>query len=250
MVRVRDAFCIDRYEASLVDDATSTALSPYYPPERAKALYVEKSWREKIGSGTALERATRLPELPASQRQQAVTPRALSRRDVIPQAYASMRDAETACRNADKRLCTATEWKTACRGEQDRDFPYGDSYQQGTCNIFREAHPGILLWDDPTIHHTDPRFNLMRSKTGPLLRKTGATPACASKWGDDAVFDMVGNVDEWIDDPDGTFLGGFYARSKKDGCQSSVGSHVPTYADYSTGFRCCLDLPAPQPAAL
>jgi hypothetical protein len=56
---------------------------------------------------------------------------------------------------------------------------------------------------------------------------------------------MVGNIDEWIDDPEGTFLGGFYARAKKDGCQSAVEAHPYAYADYSTGVRCCMDMPEP-----
>ena len=66
--------------------------------------------------------------------------------------------------------------------------------------------------------------------------------------GNDAVFDMVGNLDEWVDDDDGVFVGGFYARAKKDGCQSTVRTHGLTYADYSTGFRCCQE-PVLEPAS-
>ena len=73
----------------------------------------------------------------------------------------------------------------------------------------------------------------------PLLRKTGATPRCKSEWGDDAVYDMVGNLDEWIDDPDGTFVGGFYSRSTHEGCDSMIEVHDYTYYDYSLGVRCC-----------
>ena len=64
---------------------------------------------------------------------------------------------------------------------------------------------------------------------------------CASKWGDDAVFDMVGNLDEWTDDPRGTFVGGFYARATRAGCDARVSSHGASYFDYSTGVRCCGD---------
>jgi sulfatase modifying factor 1 len=236
-------FCVDRYEAMMVDARTGAVLSPYYPPEPGKARFLEELWRKKIGSGTELEKATRLPELPAWQRQKGLEPKAVSKRGRVPQGYVSGKDAEAACKNAGKRLCSRDEWKTACRGEQDRQFPYGDKYEQGWCNVFREAHPGVLLWEDPTINHTDPRFNLVKSEKGPLLRHTGATDRCASKWGDDAIYDMVGNLDEWIEDPEGTFVGGFYARGKKDGCDSAVESHVLSYADYSTGARCCADLP-------
>ena len=74
---------------------------------------------------------------------------------------------------------------------------------------------------------------------GPLLRPTGATPACGSHFGSDTIYDMVGNLDEWVDDEPGMFVGGFYARSTNKGCEAQVSSHAPTYYDYSTGARCC-----------
>lgn len=237
----RGLYCVDRYEAMVVDASTSQALSPYYPPDAAKAGYLEKVWKDLEGSGTELEQRTPLPPLPGWQKQRRMKPRAVAREGVVPQAYASGKDAALACENASKRLCTLTEWRTACRGEQDEDFPYGGAYQQGVCNVVREVHPGILLWENPSINHTDPRLNLMTSKTGPLLRRTGGTPHCTSKWGDDAIFDMVGNVDEWIDDPEGTFVGAFYSRGRRDGCLAKVENHQLSYADYSTGIRCCAD---------
>jgi len=243
MVLVRNTLCVDRYESTVVDDVTSQPLSPYYPPEAGKSAFLEKVWRDKKGSGTELEQRTELPTLPAWQKQKGMKPRAVSEKGRIPQAYASGKNAEEACTNAGKRLCLREEWRIACRGQEDRDFPYGDQYEQGRCNTVRELHPGVLLWDNPSINHTDPRFNLLSSKSGPLLRRTGGTPSCVSRWGDDAIYDMVGNVDEWIDDAEGTFVGAFYARGKKDGCQSAVEAHTYSYADYSTGIRCCV---APQ----
>jgi len=55
------------------------------------------------------------------------------------------------------------------------------------------------------------------------------------------VWDMNGNLDEWVEDPKGRFVGGFFSRAKKDGCFSSVASHPNEYFDYSTGVRCCSD---------
>src|SRR5438876_798905 len=40
MVNVGDRFCIDRYEDSLVDDATGERLSPHYPPEPGVPLKI------------------------------------------------------------------------------------------------------------------------------------------------------------------------------------------------------------------
>ena len=74
---------------------------------------------------------------------------------------------------------------------------------------------------------------------GPLLRSTGATATCKSAWGGDAIYDMVGNLDEWVNADKGAFLGGFYARSTREGCDSKVSSHPRAYFDYSLGARCC-----------
>jgi formylglycine-generating enzyme required for sulfatase activity len=53
--------------------------------------------------------------------------------------------------------------------------------------------------------------------------------------------DMVGNLDEWVSDPEGVFLGGFYSRATRDGCDSFIDTHAPSYYDYSLGTRCCQD---------
>ncbi|HSN99577.1 MAG TPA: hypothetical protein VLS89_14885, partial [Candidatus Nanopelagicales bacterium] len=68
---------------------------------------------------------------------------------------------------------------------------------------------------------------------------------CQSRWGSDAIHDMVGNLDEWVDDPDGAFAGGFYSRSTRAGCDALVTAHPRAYADYSTGVRCCRDAAGP-----
>jgi len=243
MVRVANRFCVDRYEAQLIDAPTKTPLSPYYPPDKAKAKYLEELWQDlRLTEGNERARAMPLPPLAPWRKQRTAQPKAISRRGVIPNAYVSGEQAGEACANAGKRLCERSEWVVACRGEQDRDFPYGADYERGQCNIFREGHPGIELYGNPSINHTDPRFNLVKIAGKLLLRRTGTTKTCASKWGDDAIYDMVGNIDEWVDDPDGAFLGGFYARAKKDGCASGVSSHPIHYADYSTGVRCCRDV--------
>ena len=69
--------------------------------------------------------------------------------------------------------------------------------------------------------------------------KTGETPDCKSEWGSDAIFDMVGNLDEWVDEPKGRFSGGFFSRSTREGCDASVTAHPRAYYDYSLGVRCC-----------
>ncbi len=239
MVAVAGRVCVDRYETSIVDAQTGAAWPPFYAPDWAKAqqafeLYRERATRAPVES---LEAKLAIPSLPDFQ----VKPKAASAGHVLPQGYLSADEASAACRAAGKRLCSEAEWITACRGEAQRDFPYGESYEQGACNVYRENHPSAMLHHDASRYHDDPRNNLVEFEGKSLLRKTGETPRCGSKWGDDAVMDMVGNLDEWVDDAQGAFVGGFYSRGTRAGCNARIDAHPRGYSDYSTGARCCAD---------
>jgi formylglycine-generating enzyme len=211
MARIHDAYCIDRYEASLVErlaDGTERPWSPYHTPEH-------------------------------------VAVRAVSQRSVVPQAYISEGQAERACRASGKRLCSNSEWFRACTGPQRTSFPYGNTREAGRCNENHARHPVVQLfgrarayiWDG--IHMNDPQINQLPG----TLALTGAFTGCTNEFG---VFDMVGNVHEWTNDSDGTFRGGYYMDThlNGDGCNYATQAHDTSYHDYSTGFRCCADLPS------
>lgn len=240
MVSIAAEFCIDRYEASLVDTATGRELSPYYPPDKALAVATFRRFSRLAPQAPTLEfSGLDVPLLPAWQSSGRFSAKATSRRGVVPSSYLSGLTAQIACEAAGKRVCSRDEWLKACRGQEQRKFPYGDSYIHGQCNVFREAHPAVLLHGNASIYHHDPRLNTLAPNGKPLLRSTGSTPECGSSWGDDAVYDMVGNLDEWVDDVAGAFQGGFYARSTREGCDARISSHAPAYYDYSLGTRCC-----------
>ena len=240
MVRVQD-YCIDRWEISLVDRDTDLPLSPYYPPHPLLLRRAYDVWqveRENFGDESA--RRVPLPDLPPAQLGAKFAPMAVSRADVVPQGYLTYHLARDACSNAGKRLCTEEEWVGACEGARQRKFPYGSHYVRGRCNVHRALHPAHILHGNSSIGHTDPRLNLvMENGTDPLLRLTGGTAGCASRWGEDRIYDMVGNLDEWIEDEGGVFVGGFYSRMTTQGCRSRISSHAPSYYDYSLGARCC-----------
>ncbi len=240
MVAVRGRFCIDRWEVSLVDMVGHRRLSPHYPPapQRARQILAEFGAKQQEPPGSQRARMA-LPPLQAWQLSSTFEVQAESSPGVLPSGYLDADTAENACRRAGKRLCTAEEWLTACRGQEDSQFPYGTAYEPGACNVFREAHPAQILYGDASRGHLDPRLNLVTGEKGPLLRATGKTPRCRSRWGDDAIYDMVGNLDEWVDDPQGEFRGGFYSRSTRQGCEASIKSHPRVYLDYSLGVRCC-----------
>lgn len=239
MVAVGGRVCVDRFEMALVDATTGQAWPPFFPPSEARAqsiANVYETLRTQSLPGS-LGRELAIPEPPAWS----ISPRARSARGQTPQGYLSSVEAAAACESAEKRLCTEAEWVLACRGEEQRDFPYGARYEQGACNVNRESHPAFLLHGNAARYHDDPRNSLVAFEGAPLLRSTGTTGRCVSKWGDDGIYDMVGNLDEWVASARGVFVGGFYSRGTKSGCRSRVSAHPNGYSDYSTGSRCCRD---------
>lgn len=239
MVAVAGRVCVDRYEGSFVDGESGAPLSPFYPPSPTLSATLFEHWtqaRESSRGGTLAAMLVVPRPLPLAGPAVAV-----SRPRTTPAGYVSADTAAAACQQAGKRLCTEPEWVTACRGEAERPFPYGATYEHGACNVYRESHPAYELHGSASRNHRDPRLNLVAVQGEPLLRSTGTTPKCASQWGTDAIYDMVGNLDEWVDHATGAFVGGFYSRGTRSGCHAKVSSHPRRYYDYSTGFRCCKD---------
>jgi formylglycine-generating enzyme len=214
------AFCIDRWEAALVD--------------------VLSSGGGAGGGGTA----PHSPFEPVGTRKV----KAISAKGVTPQGYISALEAKAACELSDKRLCAVDEWTRACMGKNPTTYPYGDDEESGRCNtVSRDGgrgHPVVELFAaeikggaDPFKEFAmmnDPRINQLPG----TLSRTGAKERCKSTWG---VYDMVGNLHEWTADPNGQFRGGYYMDTHKngDGCNYKTTAHVTSYRDYSTGFRCC-----------
>ena len=225
----------------MVDAKTGRELSPYYPPQPKLFARIREVWEiERHNLGDTSAQAMPLPDPPLWQLSERFSARAVSRPGRVPHGYLTHHVARAACEAAGKRLCTEEEWVSACRGARDTKFPYGAHYVAGRCNVHRAIHPGAILHGNASLGLTDPRMNLVtEDDRDPLLRLTGATASCASRWGDEALFDMVGNLDEWLADPSGVFVGGFYARMTSRGCEAKITSHAPEYFDYSTGTRCC-----------
>jgi sulfatase modifying factor 1 len=240
MVDVEGRYCIDRWEMSLTDARTGRDLSPYYNPNPELALRDHREWQRKAAHSVVVaSRSMPLPELADFALDPSVAPRAVSAPDRVPAAYLDLESARSACQRAGKRLCRRDEWIHACRGEHQARFGYGAQFDAARCNVDAPVHPASLLHGASALGLTDPRLNQVEYDGRTLLRPTGTLLGCAAAWGDDAVYDMVGNLDEWIDDPDGTFLGGFYARETHWGCDARIEVHSADYYDYSIGARCC-----------
>ncbi|MBL0196864.1 MAG: SUMF1/EgtB/PvdO family nonheme iron enzyme [Myxococcales bacterium] len=202
-------FCIDKWEASLVEVDPRGRRTPHSPYELVKK-----------GARVA----------------------AVSRPGIVPQAHISRNEAEAACAAAGKRLCAEDEWTRACEGRHPTRFPYGNDRHDGYCNDHGRAPLSVVFPSDGAAVYAssdkmnDPRLNQVPGS----ISKTGAHPRCKNAYG---VFDMVGNLHEWVADPSGTFRGGYYLDTHKngDGCRYRTSAHDATYRDYSTGFRCCAD---------
>lgn len=199
------AFCIDRFEAHLVDDEGKP--HPFNRPVDGARL------RARSAPGTS------------------------------PQGHINQLDAGEACGRAGKRLCTKSEWRKACGGMGLTLYPYGDAKVSGACNSERVHPPSRLFGLDYRTRLNDPELNLFPGG----LALTGSHPRCVSDYG---VFDMVGNLHEWVSDRitvrgqvRGVFMGGFYSNDHENGhgCEYMTVAHIPQHFDYSTGFRCCSD---------
>jgi len=207
MLLVEGAFCMDLTEAALEE-------------------YTDGAWQSASPYQTVDGRTVRAVVTEGSD----------------PQGYISGEEAAEACEAASKRLCTTGEWLSACQGPSGATWPYGDTHITGACNdSYAGSHPVVDyfgtsdgVWD--TEHMNDPGINQQPDSLSPA----GAHPDCVSAWG---VLDLHGNLHEWIDDPDGTFRGGFYADASinGEGCTYTTTAHSTGYHDYSTGFRCCAE---------
>jgi hypothetical protein len=210
MTNIDDRFCIDKWEASLVEMQPDGREVPW-PPFGV------------LADGHAL--------------------RAVSAPNVYPQAYISGAQAARACAASGKRLCAPVEWRKACMGPQKTTFGYGNERVAGRCND-SGASPMLRLFPQVATswklvgmtEMNDARLNQLESTLAP----TGSHEACTNDYG---VYDMVGNLHEWTSDPNGTFQGGYYLDTHRngDGCTYRTVAHEFTYHDYSTGFRCCAE---------
>jgi hypothetical protein len=207
------AFCVDRWEAYVVELDAHGAEHPHSPYEPVDGLTV----------------------------------RAKSAPHAVPQGYISQVQAAGACAQAGKRLCTAMEFRVACSGADESNwYPYGgETHVPGYCNEGKGSMVPVLYGNDPSTwtyaDFNDPRLNQIDGGLAP----TASYPHCESPYG---LFDCVGNLHEWGADPadangHGRFRGGFYgdAEINGHGCLYVTSAHEPTYHDYSTGFRCCAD---------
>jgi formylglycine-generating enzyme required for sulfatase activity len=155
-----------------------------------------------------------------------------------PVFMASWNEAKAACEGAGKRLCADTEWTLACEGAEHLPYPYGYRRDASACNIDK-PHPEpdpIKIYDPKTRDEEVARLD--------QREPSGARAACVSPYG---VYDMAGNVDEWVVNetqngwPYKSGLKGGYWGPVRTRCRPMTTAHDETFRYYQIGFRCCKD---------
>jgi len=235
MANIDSRFCIDKWEASVVDLTTGQLASPDYTPSGSAGSQYNRYVSNPPSQGSPLEMPAR-----GSEQSSSFVPKAVSLQGVLPQSFVNRKSAEEACKNAGKQLCTRDQWVTACMGPSKTAYPYGNEYVKGSCN--REA-----VWPLGALGRNNNQLDDPRLSRVPGFKVvTGSLSACTNGYG---VYDMIGNVDEIVaDTPSGRpnnalFLGTHAARAPATaGCTAEITAHDWNYYDYSIGFRCCADV--------
>lgn len=154
-----------------------------------------------------------------------------------PLVMQSFKGAQRFCADRGKRVCTEQEWETACEGPERRPLAYGWKVNLKQCNSAKSWRP----FDVKKLYAggKDEEEELERLWQG---APSGAHLACVSSFG---IFDMMGNVEEWVATRPGrkwpgALMGGFWAKPWT-GCRGTNDAHEPSFKFYETGFRCCAD---------
>jgi sulfatase modifying factor 1 len=147
----------------------------------------------------------------------------------VPRVSIRWSEAEEECAKSKKRLCRENEWTMACEGDEMLPYPYGLARDSAACNIDANlptpATAGREHWRSP-VDQREP---------------SGKRKTCVSPFG---VFDMTGNVDEWVDGRQGghpsSSMGGYWGPVRNR-CRAVTRAHDEKFSFYQTGFRCCRD---------
>jgi sulfatase modifying factor 1 len=150
--------------------------------------------------------------------------------------------ASDACKSVGKRLCSRNEWTLACEGHERLPYPYGWKRNSKACNIDRP----YIMPDEVALSDKSTRAQEWTRLDQRV--PSGSLPGCVSPFG---VYDMTGNLDEWVSNPGGSTtlapfvsaLKGGYWGPVRDRCRPTTTDHNPWHTGYQIGLRCCTDFP-------
>jgi hypothetical protein len=167
------------------------------------------------------------------------THRACSKPGVVPWSGVQKADAALACAAAGKRLCSASEWQSACAGPSNLAYPYGNLYEADSCNG-ADLDPDCVAPNDDVAVVTGAPLGCPAPTVSVCVAASGAA-------------DLSGNLAEWTSTAAGVgrfeVRGGAYdSPAPALSClDDGVGRDGEAFGP-ALGFRCCADEVPPRPA--
>ena len=167
-----------------------------------------------------------------------------NRRGTKPWVAVTWEEAKALCEAMGKRLCTEREWTLACEGDGRLPYPYGYRRDATACNIDKPYRfPDNSAYANPATREQEIARLDQREPSG-------SRSACVTPHG---IYDMTGNVDEWVvytrghkfELPYISGLKGGYWGPVRNRCRPITATHNPWHSGYQIGFRCCADPPPP-----
>ena len=212
MASINDRYCVDRYEASLVEILSNGDERPWSPYEPVDGHTV----------------------------------RAVSEPGVVPQGYISEIQAKEACALSGKRLCKPAEWRKACMGPEPTTYGYGEAQRARPLQRLRPQPGRRDLRQDERSRR--PRPVELRAHERPAAQPAGrhARPDRVARRLHQRLRRLRHGRATFTSGPrperhlPGRLLPGYALNG--DGCSYRTVAHEFTYHDYSTGFRCCADV--------
>jgi formylglycine-generating enzyme len=149
--------------------------------------------------------------------------------EALPTTQLTWYQAKDLCEKEGKRLCTTHEFTQACRGPENKPYPYGYSRQCEKCNCDLERHI------DPfkaSFEELDKRVPM------------DSMPECVSDYG---VHSLVGNNDRWVRNESGhpyvsALVGGHAYKGARNRCSPTTLVHGPSFSWFETGTVCCSNI--------
>ncbi len=167
-----------------------------------------------------------------------------------PRVMFKFGEAQHLCATLGKRVCTETEWTTACEGPEYKPYPYGYVRDPTICNGDQQGvEPAVVGHDakgSPFMAFDSKDESISKPELERLWQgvESGSQPKCVSDYG---VWDMPGNADELASSEtpepvskfDNVTTGGPWRYGVRNQCRPKIYTHNEGFAYYYLSTRCC-----------